>query len=267
MFAAVAGFLFASRSSFDVVALVSLTIGLSLVIASACVLNNVLDRNIDQNMSRTKNRALVTGAIKVSQALIFAVILGVSGSVLLALYCNVLSLLVALFGVFMYVIVYGYAKRTTSLSTLIGSISGAIPPVVGYTAAGGMLDISAMMLFVLFAVWQMPHFYAISIFRTKDYKNAGLPVMSVEKGITATVRQIFVFIIIFIAACIGLYVASNASVTFLVASLVLGGYWLYKAYSGPHKTNPEAWARMVFGVSLIVLIIISVLLAVDRFLP
>ncbi len=128
-------------------------------------------------MERTKNRELVTGKIPVRNAIIFAIVLGVLGFGILILGTNILTVCVAVLGVVVYLVLYTPLKPRSSVAPVIGSIAGAVPPVVGYTAVIGNLDAGAIMLFLILCLWQIPHFYAISIYRLEDYKAADIPIL------------------------------------------------------------------------------------------
>jgi heme o synthase len=264
---ATAGFLFASRGSVNFWQLVATVSGLSLIIASACVWNNYLDRNIDKKMKRTKGRALVTGRIPVLHALLFGTTLGAFGTYLLFIYTNLLTTWVALFGFFAYVVVYGIGKRKSIHGTAIGSISGSVPPVVGYVAVTNQLDAAALLLFLVLVTWQMPHFYAIALFRKKDYEKAGIPVLPVIKGNYVTKVEIVLYIITFIGACASLTLLGYTGITYTLVMLLLGLYWLNQAIQGFQAKKDDAWARKLFGISLILLLSFSLMISVDHFLP
>ena len=271
----IAAFFFATRwhiHSSDiwiaVLIFVATIVGLGLVIASACVFNNYLDRNIDKKMSRTEGRALVTGEISVKSALMYGTVLGVVGLLILALFVNYLSALLALLGFVFYVIVYGYAKRASYWGTIVGSISGAIPIVVGYTAVTGHLDMQALILFLILAFWQMPHFYAISMYRLDEYKSAGIPVLPAQKGMRTTKLNIVGFIIAFILAEVSLWYFGFAGWFYLVSVLIFGVAWLWKGLQGFRKgIDEEKWARKTFFYSLIVLLAFCVTIALAPLLP
>ena len=128
------GFALASRGDFNPWLFLTTMIGLGFVIASACVFNNAIDREHDRKMDRTKNRPLATGAISLKNAIVFAVILGILGAVTLGYFTNLLTAATAVFGVLVYVLLYSFSKYQSIHGTLVGSISGAVPPVVGYCA-------------------------------------------------------------------------------------------------------------------------------------
>lgn len=255
---AVGGFALASKGHIDVWLFLATLAGLSLVIASACVLNNYIDRAADEKMSRTKNRPLVKGIITLQKAKIFALFLGVVGTVILALYTNLLAAAVALFGFFVYVLLYTFAKYFSVHGTLIGSIAGAVPPVVGYCAVSNSLDAGALLLFAMIALWQMPHFYAIAIFRLDDYTAASIPVLPLVKGMLATKVQMLLYIIVFMAVSSMLAVLNYVGLPYLIVAVSAGLLWLGLCIKGFRSTNEKLWARQMFFFSLVVIMAISI---------
>jgi protoheme IX farnesyltransferase len=263
---ALAGFLLASRGSVNFVTAIATLLGLGFVIGSACVTNNYLDIGLDKRMARTAKRALVTGKITGTNALMFAGALLLAGVLLLGLFVNAISLLFALFGWFAYVVVYGYFKRRTTLGTAVGSISGAIPPVVGYVAVTGRLDTAALLLFLILTFWQMPHFFSIAMFRAQDYTAAGLPVLPVKKGFKNTKIQCLIYIMAYTVASILLTVYGYTGKIYIIFMLLAGGYWLFRALQGFRAKDDIAWARKLFFTSLIVLTAQCVLIGANQFL-
>jgi len=218
-------------------------------------------------MERTKKRALVQHTIPVKSALTYASVLGIAGYGLLVMYTNWLTVLVGSIGFMVYVFLYTYGKRKTVYSTLIGSVSGSAPPVAGYVAVTGSFDGAALLLFLILTFWQMPHFYAIAIYRLKDYKAAGLPVLPVVKGIKATKIQIISYIVAFTVAVIMLSVLGYTGWTYLAVVGAVSLAWLRIAYKGLAANNSEKWAREVFKFSLIVTLVFSFMLSVNTWLP
>jgi heme o synthase len=264
---AAAGFLLAAGKHIDLGLFIATLAGTSLVIASACVYNNVLDRNIDSRMRRTSKRALVRNIISIRAALIFATVLGAAGFVMLAIFTNWLVVLIEAIAILVYVLAYGFAKRTTEHSTVIGSISGSAPPVAGYCAVTDHFDSGALLLFLILTFWQMPHFYAIATYRLKDYRDAGLPVLTVKKGIKQAKIQIVAYIVAFIAATVLLSTYGYTGYVYLVIMLALGLNWLRLGLNGFRSDNDDKWGRQVFFFSLLITVAFSVLLAVNAWLP
>ena len=264
----VAGFfLAASFVAFSWTAFVGAIGGIAFIIASACVMNNILDRDIDKRMKRTAKRDVANGVISIPKALVFGIAMGIIGFGLLAFLTNTLTVLLGIVAYVWYVAIYGLAKRTTVYSTLIGGVAGALPPVAGYTALTGNIDAGAIVLFLILFFWQMPHFYAIAMFRQSDYASAKLPVWSVKYGMKSSKLQILLFTIVFAIVFALPTVFNYTGVVYLVGSLALSGYWLYKGISIYNKVDDIKWARTMFGVSLLVMLSMSLLIAVGGYLP
>ncbi len=240
--------------------------GLGLIVASACVTNNYIDRNIDKKMSRTKNRALAAGTVSIHIALIYAVLLFTIGLLTLALSTNTLSVLLALFAWFSYVVVYGIAKRHSVHGTLVGTIPGALPPVIGYIAVTNTIDKAGIILFLSMVFWQMAHFYAIAMFRHKDYEAAGLPVITVVRGMSAAKKHIIAYIPLYTASLITLTVFGYTGYIYLIGVVVAGLYWFY--YGVSHWSLKDSiWGKKMFHNSLIATLAMSILIALGARLP
>lgn len=259
-----AGFFLGAKDHPDFNLLLASLFGLSLVIASGCVFNNLLDSDIDNRMERTKNRALVTGAISKQNAIFYGLILGLVGSLILTKYTNLLDTLIGLAGFFVYVALYTPLKRRSVHATLIGAVAGSVPPLVGYTAATRNFDLGAVLLFLILVFWQMPHFYAIGIYRLKDYASAGLPIMPVKKGIAFTKINMLVYIVAFIIVTSLLTVFGFTGYIYLAAASILGLTWLVFAIKGfKENTDEKKWARKMFFFSLLVITLLCVIIPVD----
>jgi heme o synthase len=256
------GFFLASRGVINFWLLLQTVVGLSLVIASSCVFNNAIDRKADSKMERTKHRPLVTGSISMLKAYLFALVLGFFGVWILS-YTNYLALSIALFGFVVYVLLYSFSKYVSVYGTLIGSLAGAVPPVVGYCAVSNKLDGGAWILFALLTIWQMPHFYAIAIFRQSDYAKASIPVLPIVKGLHATKVHMLVYTIIFLFVAPLLTVFGYAGYWYFALSVVLSLWWLKLSISGFQVKDQIKWARKMFGVSLILITILSIAMMVD----
>jgi protoheme IX farnesyltransferase len=261
---AVAGFLFASRWHIDWGLFAALFAGVTLVIASACVMNNLLDRKLDKKMSRTRNRALPAGKVSPAAGLVLGIVLGVAGFGILSL-TNPLTMAVIGVGYVGYVAVYGWSKRHTIHSTLIGTIPGGASLVAGYTAVTGQLDKAAVILFVIMLAWQMAHFYAIAVYRLKDYSDAKLPVLPVKKGVKAAKKQVLAYTLLFLFAASLLTWEDYTGYVFLAAVLLISVVWLKRIIED--VPTDEQWGKGVFKASLSVLVITSVLLALGPVLP
>jgi protoheme IX farnesyltransferase len=247
------GFFLASKGVVDGWLLLTTLSGLALVIASACVVNNYTDQDIDRQMERTRNRALVTGLISGKQALFFAAILGFSGFLTLASGCNFLTAVIALVGFLIYVLLYAVMKLSSVHGTLVGSLAGAVPPVVGYCAVSNRFDLAAFLLFMILVFWQMPHFFAIALYRFQDYFAASIPLLPVKKGFYQTKIQMHVYIIAFCAATLSLTYFGYTGYLYFGVALILNLAWLILCLKGLKATDDIVWARSMFRFSLVVI--------------
>ena len=264
---AAAGFLFACQWNIDFGLLLATLAGVTLVIASACVFNNYIDRDIDKLMSRTHERALATGKVPPRSALVYATTLGVIGFLALGLFVNIRVVLLGLIAIFVYVVLYGVTKRRSVHGTLVGSFAGAIPPVAGYVAVTNRFDTASLLLFIILVCWQMPHFYAIAIYRFNDYKNAKLPVLPVKYGMQATKLQILIYIFAFTFSSLLLTVYGYVGFSYFIVMVAIGFYWLYMGLDGLKISREKNWAKRMFLFSLVVNLTFAITLTLGPILP
>ncbi|HEY4832676.1 MAG TPA: heme o synthase [Waddliaceae bacterium] len=249
-----AGFLLASKNTIDLWLFFATLIGLSLIIASACVFNNYIDRALDKKMKRTKDRALAIGSISEINAIIFAIFLGIIGNLVLFLYTNFLTAFIADIGFFVYVVLYSIWKGRTIYSTAIGSIAGAVPPVAGYCAASNLFDIGAMILFIMLVLWQMPHFFSIAVYHFNDYVKAEIPVLPIRKGMLTTKIHMLLYILGFILASLMLAAFNYMGSAYTVVTVSTGLLWLGLCIKGFKSNNDQLWGQHMFRLSLLVII-------------
>jgi len=259
------GFLLASRGEIDPVLMVATLVGLSLVIASGCAINNVIDRDIDIIMARTRSRVTVTGEVSASAALWLGLVCGVLGFGMLIAFTTLTAVAFAAFGYVIYVVVYSlYMKRHSIYGTLVGSLSGAVPPVVGYCAVTGQFDLASLILLVMFSLWQMPHSYAIAIFRFDDYQSANIPVLPVAQGIAKAKVHIVLYIAVYALVVMLLPINGYTGAAFMAVACVTSFWWLLMALRGYRRHIDIArWARKVFAFSIVNITAMSIAMAVD----
>ncbi|TCM60687.1 protoheme IX farnesyltransferase [Acinetobacter calcoaceticus] len=253
------GFFLAAQGSVDFLLLLITLVATTLVVASGCVVNNVIDQDIDQKMQRTLNRALVKKTISQRVALFYAAVLGVVGFGMLWFFVNAYAFGFAVLGFIVYVVFYSlWTKRTTIHQTIVGSISGASPPVIGYTAVTHEFDVAALLIFLAYALWQMPHSWAIAIYRFEDYKNASIPILPVARSILRTKIECLIYVILFTAVLNGLYCFGYTNIFFLIIFNLLCGYWVYLSIKGFKVEDDQKWARGYFLYSVILITALSV---------
>ena len=264
LISAAGGFLLASKGRVDGPALPATLIGISLVVASGCVFNNCVDREIDRKMLRTRNRALARGVISLKIAVAYATILGIAGLALLWAATNLLSVAIVLVGLVIYVGVYSlYLKRNSVYGALIGSLAGATPPLAGYCAVTGCFDLGAVILLSIFALWQMPHCYAIAVFRFEDYTAAAIPVLPVKQGTATAKKHMVGYILAFMAATLMLTFGGYTGYRTLAVATGLGLSWLYMAWWGYRASDERLWGKRLFIFSILTIFILSLMMSID----
>lgn len=256
---AAAGFFLASRGEGSLGEVFAPLAALAFVIASASVFNNFIDRPFDVKMQRTKSRPSVTGQISLRKGIIFALSSLLLGLLIFAFYSNLSALLLAALGHFIYVVCYSPLKWGFTCRTMVGSLSGALPPLVGYTAGGRPLDGGAFLLFSLLYLWQLPHFFSIALYRREEYAAASLPLPPLKEGKVYLVMYIAAFMLG--APLLTLFGYTGWS--YLIVSLFLGTIWLGLAIGVFLKKGDKVWIRRSYVFSLVVLITLSFMISID----
>lgn len=233
------------------------SVGLALIVASACVINCIMDRGLDAKMERTKKRPLPQHKISVRSAVIYAAVLLIVGAVVLWYFTNVVALIAALIGHVMYTAVYGYTKRHSWMGTMVGTIPGAMPVFVGYAAVDPSLPATAWLLWVAVLLWQLPHFYALSLYRKDDYAKSGLPMMSVVKPRKMVMQHITVTAVMYVLPVIALVYVSPLPMASTLLMVIAALMWVYVILFAKGRGS-DPWARKVFGTSLILPIVMVV---------
>jgi protoheme IX farnesyltransferase len=264
VFAAIGGFMVASKWDINVLLLIWAIIGSTLTIASATVINNFWDRELDLKMERTKDRALPTGRMTPGSVLAYGIILGVVGLAVLFLLVNPLSGFLGLLGWAVYIVVYTmWLKRTSTWSTSVGGISGAMPPVIGYCAVTGEIDAGAWILFALMFLWQPAHFWSLAIRRVEEYRAAGFPLLPVVKGIKRTKLQMIPYIVLLLPTGILFYSYGYVGIFFLVISVVGSLIWLIHTLRGTKAKDTDKWAKTNFLISVNYLMVIFIVMILN----
>jgi heme o synthase len=239
-------------------------VGLALACGGASALNHFLDRDIDPLMGeRTSSRPVASGRVAPSRALEFGLALTAFSFVLLASAVNLLTAGLALAGNLFYVLVYTrWLKRSTPQNIVIGGAAGAVPPLVGWTAATGHLGIAALLLFAVVFVWTPPHFWALALLIRDNYARAGVPMLPVVRGERATARQIVLYSFGLVAATLLPWAWGGAGPLYVVCALALGAVFVWLAERLLRETTPRR-AMLLFHYSLLYLALLFAALALD----
>jgi protoheme IX farnesyltransferase len=235
-----------------------------LAAAGANAINCWFDRDIDQDMGRTKSRPLPAGRIEPRQALAFGIGLGVASFALLATTVNVLSASLALLALLFYVFVYTmWLKRSSMQNIVIGGAAGAIPPLVGWAAVTGSLNITAVFLFAVVFYWTPPHFWALSLLLKGDYARARVPMMPVVQGDRQTRYQIVLYTVVLCLVTVLPILTQSFGAVYAAGAAVLDGILLTDAVVAARRPSARS-ARRLFYHSMIYLALLFAIMAVDR---
>jgi heme o synthase len=258
------GFCLASRGRLDWLLLVHTLLGTAMTAAAASVLNQFVERDLDAKMPRTRNRPLPAGRIAPREALVMGVSLGVTGVAYLAMLVNPLTALIGFITLASYVFVYTPLKRRTSLNTVVGAVPGALPPVMGCTAALGALSPEALVLFAILFFWQMPHFLAIAILYRDDYALGGFKMLPVVDGeLNFTSRQIVLYAAALVPVSLMPSLIGIAGPRYF-ACAVLGGLAMLSFAVSCATTRSRGDARLLFLASITYLPLLLAVLMIDK---
>ena len=203
-------------------------VGFALLAAASAALNQIFDRETDKNMSRTKSRPLAAGNISLTEALTFTAILLFVGSSLMLYFSNLLTLMITTFGFIFYSLIYTiYLKWATPQNIVIGGLSGALPPLIGWTAVSNEISLMPLILVLIIFLWTPPHFWPLAIDRMEEYKKEGVPMMPIAKGVTRTKQEMVVYAVLLLAASLAPYIYGLAGIFYLVTTTALNLYFIY----------------------------------------
>ena len=203
-------------------------VGFALLAAASAALNQIFDRETDKNMSRTKSRPLAAGNISLTEALTFTAILLFVGSSLMLYFSNLLTLMITTFGFIFYSLIYTiYLKWATPQNIVIGGLSGALPPLIGWTAVSNEISLMPLILVLIIFLWTPPHFWPLAIDRMEEYKKEGVPMMPIAKGVTRTKKEMVVYAVFLLAASLAPYIYGLAGIFYLVTTTALNLYFIY----------------------------------------
>ena len=227
-------------------------VGFALLAAASAALNQIFDRETDKNMSRTKSRPLAAGNISLTEALTFTAILLFVGSSLMLYFSNLLTLMITTFGFIFYSLIYTiYLKWATPQNIVIGGLSGALPPLIGWTAVSNEISLMPLILVLIIFLWTPPHFWPLAIDRMEEYKKEGVPMMPIAKGVTRTKKEMVVYAVLLLAASLAPYIYGLAGIFYLATTTALNLYFIY-------FSSLDTWVNFkIYGVTLLNLVMTS----------
>jgi len=243
---------------------VATLVGGAMAAGSANCINCYIDRDIDQIMGRTQRRSLPSGRVQPTQALLFGIALGAGSFIILTLFVNLLSALLACSAILFYIFVYTmWLKRSSVQNIVIGGAAGAVPVLVGWAAVTNTVTLPAIWLFAIIFYWTPPHFWALSLLIQKDYEKASIPMMPVVMGERETRKQIFLYSLLLLAVTMILFAMHAMGYFYLLVALVLGGILIYMSIR-LLRDQSKKWARTLFWYSNCYLALIFAAMVIDR---
>jgi len=260
-----AGFYMASSTGFEPVLFIHTMVSITLLAFGVSTLNQYIERDIDPLMARTADRPLPTGRITPNEALIFGVVQCIAAELYLLLLVNPLTALLGLVVIVGYVFLYTPMKTRSSLSTVVGAIPGALPPLMGWTAATNNITVVAWALFTTQFLWQFPHFLSIAWLYRKEYANAGIKMLPVvEPTGKLTGQQIVLFSIMLLPISLAPYFFQISGLIFLAGAVLLGIWFIWASVQAA-RTKSDEMARKLLLVSVIYLPLFFLLMVVDKY--
>lgn len=267
VFTAIVGTLLASPGMPPLDALIWGNLGIALAASCAAAINHVLDRKIDEQMSRTRGRPLPTGTLNAPQALAFAFVLGVLSMLILWYLVNPLTAVLTFASLIGYAVIYTvFLKRATSQNIVIGGAAGAAPPVLGWAAVTNSIEPNALLLFLIIFIWTPPHFWALAIARKDEYARAGIPMLPVTHGVPYTRLQVLLYTVLLVLVTLMPWVTHMSGLIYLAAALILNARFMYYALALKLSDRTELPMK-VFRFSITYLMWIFVALLVDHYVP
>ena len=266
VFCALIGMFLASPGMVDPVVLVAGTAGIWILAGGAFAVNCLIEQRIDAQMARTRGRPLARGQLSSAQALVFALVLALLGSVLLYFWVNPLTMWLTVGTFFGYAFIYTVLlKPTTPQNIVIGGLSGAMPPMLGWAAVTGEVGAESILMVLIIFVWTPPHFWALALYRVEDYRKSGLPMLPVTHGSQFTRLQILFYTVLLMAVTVLPFVIRMSGWLYLVCALLLGAGFIAHAWR-LYREYSDARARKTFAYSLWYLAALFAALLLDHYL-
>lgn len=241
-------------------------LGIALVAGSGAVVNHLIDHKVDSVMKRTHNRPIPQGRVDLKQAAMFAAVIGIAGMLILLFLVNPLCAWLTLASFIGYAFIYtGYLKRATPQNIVIGGLSGAMPPLLGWAAVTGTIEPGALILVLIIFAWTPPHFWALAIHRKDEYAKTGIPMLPVTHGEHITKIHIILYTVIMFMITLLPYLTGMSGPLYLLAAVVLGLGFLVWSLLLMFKPKPST-AMDTFRYSIVYLMVLFVVLLIDHYL-
>ncbi|QVL46118.1 MAG: heme o synthase [Methylophilaceae bacterium] len=265
VFTAIIGMFLATPDMVPLSILIPATIGIAMASGAAAAFNHLVEQKIDAKMARTRGRPLPTGQINSKQTFIFATVVALIGLSILYVFVNALTMWLTFATFVGYAVIYTiFLKPATPLNIVIGGLSGAMPPALGWAAVTGVVSAEAWILVLIIFAWTPPHFWALALYRRDEYAKSGLPMLPVTHGEMFTRLHILLYTIILVAVTLIPFAMRMSGMIYLVSTILLNGIFVYYAVS-LYREYSDALSKTTFKYSILYLMLIFLALVVDHY--
>jgi protoheme IX farnesyltransferase len=263
---ALVGIILASDTLLPLIEILVPLVGIGLCSGSAAAINQIIDREADAEMARTDKRPIPQGEISVTNASIFAFVIGVLGVLILVYFVNSLTAILTIFALGGYAFIYTiFLKRATPQNIVIGGLAGAAPPLLGWASVTNTIEPNALILVLIIFIWTPPHFWALAIYRKDDYAKQSIPMLPVTHGVAFTKLQIVLYTIILFLVSLFPYIVLMSGTIYLTSAIILSSLFLFYSIR-LYLSDDDKYAMQTFWYSIYYIFLIFTALIVDHFI-
>ena len=263
---ALVGIILASDTLLPLIEILVPLVGIGLCSGSAAAINQIIDREADAEMARTDKRPIPQGEISVTNASIFAFVIGVLGALILVYFVNSLTAILTIFALGGYAFIYTiFLKRATPQNIVIGGLAGAAPPLLGWASVTNTIEPNALILVLIIFIWTPPHFWALAIYRKDDYAKQSIPMLPVTHGVAFTKLQIVLYTIILFLVSLFPYIVLMSGTIYLISAIILSSLFLFYSIR-LYLSDDDKYAMQTFWYSIYYIFLIFIALIIDHFI-
>ena len=263
---ALVGIILASDTLLPLIEILVPLVGIGLCSGSAAAINQIIDREADAEMARTDKRPIPQGEISVTNASIFAFVIGLLGVLILVYFVNSLTAILTIFALGGYAFIYTiFLKRATPQNIVIGGLAGAAPPLLGWASVTNPIEPNALILVLIIFIWTPPHFWALAIYREADYAKQSIPMLPVTHGGAFTKQQIVLYTIILFLVSLFPYIVLMSGALYLISAIILSSLFLFYSIR-LYLSDDDKYAMQTFWYSIYYIFLIFIALIVDHFI-
>ena len=263
---ALVGIILASDTLLPLIEILVPLVGIGLCSGSAAAINQIIDREADAEMARTDKRPIPQGEISVTNASIFAFVIGLLGVLILVYFVNSLTAILTIFALGGYAFIYTiFLKRATPQNIVIGGLAGAAPPLLGWASVTNTIEPNALILVLIIFIWTPPHFWALAIYRKDDYAKQSIPMLPVTHGVAFTKLQIVLYTIILFLVSLFPYIVLMSGAVYLISAIILSSLFLFYSVR-LYLSDDDKYAMQTFWYSIYYIFLIFIALIIDHFI-